>query len=145
MLFLSFSSDETSFLRNNYYAICYFNYATMLLWYREHTAPLFKQLKILPFDELIKYSILKFMHSFTHNLLPLSFHCMWTSNRERLPVRLLRNADKLYIVPLNYATLKRMPLFNFPNIWNQETDEKHNPINHRYLKNLKRLCLLNHV
>ncbi len=145
MLFLSFSSDETSFLCNNYYAICYCNYAIMILCYREHTAPLFKQLKILPFDELIKYSILKFMRSFTHNLLPLSFHSMWTSNRERLPDRLLRNADQLYIVPHNYATLKRMPLFNFPNIWNQETDEKHNPIQHRYLKNLKRLCLLNLV
>jgi hypothetical protein len=32
--------------------------------YRDHTAPLFKQLGILPLNELIKYSNLKFMHNF---------------------------------------------------------------------------------
>ncbi len=31
---------------------------------REHTAPLFSQLKILPLDQLIKLNILTFMHSF---------------------------------------------------------------------------------
>jgi hypothetical protein len=111
--------------------------------YRDHTAPLFKQLKILPFDELVKFSILKFMHSFTHNLLPLSFHRIWMLNRDRFPDRVLRNANQLYIVPHNYATLRRLPLFNFPNIWNQEPDEKHNPVQHRYLKNLKKMCLVN--
>jgi len=34
--------------------------------YREHTAPLFAQLKILPLDQLIQFNILKFVHSFTH-------------------------------------------------------------------------------
>ena len=111
--------------------------------YRDHTVPLFKSLKILPFDELVKFSILEFMHSFTHNLLPLSFHRMWSFNRDRFPDRLLRNANQLYIVPHNYATLKRLPLFNFPNIWNHEPDEKLNPIQHRYLKNLKKMCLVN--
>ncbi len=55
----------------------------------------------------------------------------------------LRNANQLYIVPHNYATLRRLPLFNFPNIWNNEPDEKHNPVQHRYLKNLKKMCLVN--
>ena len=32
--------------------------------YRAHTAPLFKELKILPLDDLITYSRVKFMHSF---------------------------------------------------------------------------------
>jgi hypothetical protein len=32
--------------------------------FREHTAPLFAQLSILPLDQLIKLHILKFMHSF---------------------------------------------------------------------------------
>jgi hypothetical protein len=109
--------------------------------YRDHTAPLFKQLKILPFDEFVKFCILKFMHSFTHTLLPLSFHRMWTLNRDRYPDRLLHNANQLHIVSHNYETLKRLPLFNFPNIWNHEPDEKLNPVQHRYLKNLKK-CVL---
>jgi hypothetical protein len=91
------------------------------------------------------------MHSYTHNLLPISFHHMWTLNRERNPDRILRNADQLYVPPHNYATLKRMPLhvqgklnmFNFPCTWNQEGIEKFNPIQHRYLKNVKAQSLRN--
>jgi hypothetical protein len=49
--------------------------------YREHTNPLFKQLKILPIDKLIKFSNLKFMHNFAHGRLPLSFAEMWITNR----------------------------------------------------------------
>ncbi len=64
---------------------------------RDHTAPLFAQLKILPLPQLIKYSICKFMHSFTHNMLLLSFSRMWVTNRTRNPERVLRNADHLYI------------------------------------------------
>ncbi len=71
----------------------------------------------------------------------LSVHRMWILNRDRFPDRLLRNVNQLYIVPHNYATLKRLPLYNFPNLWNHEPDEKQ----HRYLKNLKKLCLVNFV
>jgi hypothetical protein len=67
--------------------------------YRDHTAPLFARLKILPLDQLIELSILKFMHSFKHNLLPISFSNTWQTNRDRLPERELRNADQLYVYP----------------------------------------------
>jgi hypothetical protein len=73
--------------------------------HRDHTNPLFKQLGILPLNELIKYSNLKFMHKFSHKNLPLSFHEMWTTNRERNPNIALRNADNLYVPAHNYATL----------------------------------------
>jgi hypothetical protein len=75
-------------------------------------------------------------------MLPVSFYQMWTYNRERNPDRLLRNADDLYVPPHHFATLKRMPLFNFPNIWNLEGDDKFNPVQHRYLKNLKSNLLM---
>jgi hypothetical protein len=45
--------------------------------YRDHTAPLFAQLKILPLEQLIKVNCLKFMHSFVHNSLPVSFQELW--------------------------------------------------------------------
>jgi hypothetical protein len=92
--------------------------------YRDHTAPLFKQLGILPLNELIKYSNLKFMHNFSHRKLPLSFHDMWTTNRERNPNLALRNADNLYIPAHNFATLKKLPLFSFPKIWNEGVSTK---------------------
>jgi hypothetical protein len=111
--------------------------------FREHTAPLFKQLKILPLNELIHLSKLKFMHSFYHNKLPESFYRMWLSNRERNPERVLRNADQLYIPAHNYATLKRLPKFNLPFIWNSAGNEKLNPVQFQFLKSVKILLLQN--
>jgi hypothetical protein len=111
--------------------------------YRDHTTPLFAQLKILPLPQLIKYSIRKFMHSFTHNLLLFSFNRMWITNRIRNPEHVLRNAGHLYIPHHNYASLKRMPLFNFPRIWNTEDDSKLILIQHRYLRIVKNNCLQN--
>ena len=64
--------------------------------YRAHTAPLFKELKILPLDDLITYSRIKFMHSFHFKKLLLSFAEMWQTNFERNPERALRNANEYY-------------------------------------------------
>jgi hypothetical protein len=72
-----------------------------------------------------------------------SFRQMWVTNREGILDRVLRNADHLNIQPRNYASLKRMPLFNFPRLWNLEGNEKHNPLYHRYLKFVKNNCLMN--
>jgi hypothetical protein len=112
--------------------------------HRDHTNPLFKQLGILPLNELLKYSILKFMHNFSHKKLPLSFHEMWITNRERNPNLALRNADNLYIPAHNYATLKRLPLFSFPKVWNEDTNLKENPSLRVYLKSVKS-ALLNSI
>ena len=109
--------------------------------YRDHSAPLFLQSKILPLDHLIKYSSLKFMHSFHYNLLPFSFTEMWIKNRDRNPERNLRNADDLYVPAHKLATLKRLPFFTFPRVWNEENQSKFNPIQHQYLKRLKAMLL----
>jgi hypothetical protein len=53
------------------------------------------------------------IYSFTHHRLPLSFERMWIPNRDRFPERELRNADQLYILPHNYATLKLCRWFRF--------------------------------
>jgi hypothetical protein len=112
--------------------------------FRDHTNPLFKRMGILPLNELIKYSNLKFMHQFWHKKLPLSFHETWSTNRARNPNIALRNADNLYVPAHNYATLKRMPLFSFPKVWNEDTNPKLNPSPRSYLKSVKS-ALLNSV
>jgi hypothetical protein len=112
--------------------------------HRDHTNPLFKQLGILPLNELIKYSNLKFMHKFSHKSLPLSFHDLWISNRERNPNLVLRNADNLYVPAHNYATLKRLPLFTFPKVWNDDMNVKENPSLRVYMKSVKS-ALLNSI
>jgi len=111
--------------------------------YREHTSPLFARLKILPLEQLINVSILKFMHSYSHNMLPFSFRNTWFTNRERFPERELRNTDNLFIPPHKFATLKRMPLFNFPSVWNSAGNEKHNPRQNQFINHVKKSLLLN--
>jgi hypothetical protein len=109
--------------------------------YRDHTGPLFKQLGILPFDELIKFSQLKFMHDFHHGKLPLSFNETWLPNRIRNPDLVLRNADNLYVPAHHYATTKRFPLFTFPRTWNEAAAIKLNPSQRVFLRNVKSAML----
>jgi hypothetical protein len=95
--------------------------------YRDHTNRLFKQKCILPLDDLIKLSILKFMHKFKHGKLPFSFNETWVSNRVRNPNLDLRNAENLYVPAHHLASVKRFPLFAFPKIWNEAAEVKNNP------------------
>jgi hypothetical protein len=39
---------------------------------------------ILPLNDLVKYSALKFMHKFVHSQLPFSFNETWITNRARI-------------------------------------------------------------
>jgi len=113
--------------------------------YRDHTQPLFKKSNVLPIDELVKYVKLRFMHNYTHHKLPFSFEQTWLSNRDHNQVRVLRNADNLRIPPHHFASLKRLPLFSFPQIWNAENDSKFIPSLNIYSKQLKRALLANIV
>jgi hypothetical protein len=109
--------------------------------FRDHTAQLFKQNGILPIDDMIKFAKLKFMHCFVNRNLPLSFHELWLYNRDVNPARVLRNANNLRIPPHHFATLKRLPMFNFPQVWNDEDERKHNPSLKIYCNQLKRALL----
>jgi hypothetical protein len=78
--------------------------------------------------------------SSSHKTPQISFHNRWITNRERLTERILRNADLLFIPQHNFASIKRMPMFN-PSVWNEEGPEKYNPNQHIYLRNVKRSLL----
>jgi hypothetical protein len=108
-----------------------------LAGYRDHTKPLFQQCKILPLDEMIKYTRLKFMHNYVHNRFPFSFNETWIYNYMRNPDRVLRNANDLYVPAHHFATVKRFPLFLFPQLWNEEDIRKLNPSLKSYCKLLK--------
>ncbi len=99
--------------------------------YRAHTAPLFKQQKILPIEKLIQFSRIKYMHSYHFNLLPPSFTNTWLTNIERNPERALRRVE----------FVKRLPLYTFTLAWNSAPGGKMNPRQHLYLKELKSILL----
>jgi hypothetical protein len=105
------------------------------------TGPLFKKLGILPLDELIKYSQLKFMHDYFHGKLPLSFNDTWIQNRNRNPDLALCNANNLYVPAYQFATTKRFHLFTFPKIWNDASESKYNPSRRVFLKSVKSALL----
>jgi hypothetical protein len=109
--------------------------------FRDHTNPLFKQLKILPLDKLIKYSNLKLMHSYAHGRLPFSFSEMWVTNRARNPELILRNADNYYVPAHKLASVKRFPYFSLPKIWNEYPEVKRNPNKFAFMKYVKSALL----
>jgi hypothetical protein len=86
---------------------------------------------------MIKFANLKFMHSFIHQRLPFSFNETWLFNYMRNPIRELRNANDLFAPAHHFATVKRFPLFSFPQIWNEEDNRKFNPSQSVYCKQLK--------
>jgi hypothetical protein len=78
------------------------------------------------------------MHNYVHHKLPLSFNEMWTYNVNRNPNRLLRNANDFYVPSHHFATVKRFPLFEFPQTWNdEEENRKLIPSSYIYSKQLK--------
>jgi hypothetical protein len=105
--------------------------------YREHTAPLFRNLQILPLDKLVTFNRVKFMHSFINKTLPLSFSDTWIMNRDRNQNMAFRNMDDLYVPPHRIELVKKLPICSFPSAWNSEPDVKHNLVKHQFSKQLK--------
>lgn len=92
--------------------------------YLEHTAPLFKSLKILSYQQLITFSKLNFMHSVAYNYCPSSFSNVWISNNERNETINLRNADLLAIPYPRIELFKKSPIYSLPKLWNDLDETK---------------------
>jgi hypothetical protein len=92
--------------------------------YREHTAPIFRSLKILTYQQLSVYSKLNFMHSVIYNYCPPSFIDIWKPNNERNEIPNLRNADQLAIPHPRIELFKKSPLYSLPKLWNSLDDTK---------------------
>ena len=85
--------------------------------YREHTAPLFLNEKLLTYDKIMMYNGIKFMFDYKHNLLPPHFNGMWRLNNElhNYPVR---NAFDFFREIVTRPSLNKHPLFYLPSLWN---------------------------
>ena len=89
--------------------------------YNSHTEPLFKELKILPLESLIKFFSLQFMQHYIQVFLPVSFSNIWLTNEERRAEEMhhciLRNNNLLYVPFVRLSTLSKHPLDNLPKTW----------------------------
>ena len=64
--------------------------------YNAHTANLFKQLEILPLEQLILFTKLNFMYDYLNEKLPKSFANTWNRNND-LNRRTIRNGNLLNV------------------------------------------------
>jgi hypothetical protein len=95
--------------------------------YNDHTEPLFKKLEILPLPDLISFSKIQIMQRFSQGFLPTSFNSTWNLGQIRQIGNnniSLRNQDRgNFFIPFNRLKLTdRMPLFNFPRVWESFPD-----------------------
>ena len=78
--------------------------------YNAHTAPLFKKQKVLPFESLVQYFQLLFMHDHKHKRIPRSFIHVWRTiedNNVHYPVR---NRNDYRINQSRIALTERLPI-----------------------------------
>jgi hypothetical protein len=95
--------------------------------YNEHTTPLFNNLKIMPFDNLVKYTQSLLVHSIIHKYCPPSLHNTWSFNHERNPL-MLRNAEDLYIPLARSDQASKLPYFAWARLWNELPPLKLTPV-----------------
>ena len=88
----------------------------------EHTAPLFKNNNILPFDKMCLQGKLNFMHSIHYNYAPPSFESTFPVNQNRNLNHDLRNQNKYIIPGVRIESFKKFPLYTFPQAWNNLGD-----------------------
>ncbi len=91
--------------------------------YNAHTAPLFQQHEILPFDKLILQSQLSFMHAVEYKYAPLSFENTWIKNSDREPAIQLRNANDYYLPLPRTEAFKKSTYYSIPLAWNELAPE----------------------
>ena len=88
----------------------------------EHTSPLFKLCKILPFEQLCLQAKLLFMHSIHYNYAPHSFSNTFPTNQIRNIEHNLRNQNEFLLPGCRIEWFKKFPLYTFPLAWNNLGD-----------------------
>jgi hypothetical protein len=92
--------------------------------YNAHTNPIFKELNLLPYDKLLTYSKLMFMHSVHYNYCPSSFNNSWQLNLVQNNEHNLRNQNDYSLTFPRIEQFKKSPLYSLPFLWNSLDDIK---------------------
>jgi len=123
--------------------------------YNAHTEPLFKELKILPFDKLVLYFNLQVMQRYIQGYMPSAFNNMWITNQARrdealnlnmdnnmvddriIVQRVLRNSENLNIPFARLSFSTKQPYINLPRTWLDFTEESIKIVRNKIEFNLK--------
>ena len=90
--------------------------------YNTHTAPLFNQLKILPFEKLMLLNRSLFMHSIHYKYQHASFNNIFIQNQHRNTDHTLRNLENFYLPLPKTEAFKRTTCYLLPKTWNDLPD-----------------------
>lgn len=90
--------------------------------YNDHCAPLFRSSLILPFEQLLLYCKLSFMHSIYYSYAPQTFSGYFVTRADRNINYNLRDTDCYVLPTVRIELFRRFPLYNFPLIWNSAGD-----------------------
>jgi hypothetical protein len=85
--------------------------------YNEHTDPIFKELKILKYHQIVEIAQLQHMHAVHFGYAPSEIVGLWAGNSARQGY-ILRNRDQINIPRSNYAFYDKMPPVAFSKTWN---------------------------
>ena len=90
--------------------------------YNAHSEPLYYELKILPFTDLILHQKLSFMHSIAFSYAPPSFYMdpVFPRNSDiEMHQYPLRNRDQFFVPRCKNLFINRFPLYSFTSCWNE--------------------------
>ncbi len=99
-----------------------------------HTQPIFQQLQILPFDQVLTLRKNLFMHDIMYTNLKPTFANTWTTNLNRNLPHGLRNNSDFFIVAPRFEGFKRFPFYGFAKSWNELGELKLCPIRNKFKK-----------
>jgi hypothetical protein len=86
--------------------------------YNAHTSNIFSNLKLLPFDKLIQFRQLIFMHSIKFKYAPISFENMWQTFNERENIYNLRELSDFILPAPRFEGFRKFPIYSLAKIWN---------------------------
>lgn len=93
--------------------------------YNAHTSPLFKKLKILPFEKLLESKKILFMHKIINNTEHSTLQQYWKYNTDRnIGIELRNNLDITIPAP-RFNGFKRFPPHDFAKAWNSVGDMRY--------------------
>ena len=87
--------------------------------YNSHTEPLFKSSNVLKFNDQYNHEVILFIHSYMNNKLPRSFDGIFRCNRDIPNNRITRQSNYLHCERCKTNFARKLPYYNFPNIWNE--------------------------
>ena len=107
--------------------------------YNCHTDPLFKRSGIIKLHDLYQLEVMLFMHDYIHMKLPWSFRNTFSFNADIQNAYATRQAHMFYFPRTKSRFVDKLPLFQFPAIWNSlSTGTDINATRNQMKKSMKR-------